>query len=97
MKKIVLLLIKIYQKTISPDHGIIPFTVNGIFSFWPKKGSIPSNSGLAINRVCRFYPTCSEYTRQSIEKFGIKKGVALSVKRILRCHPFTAGGYDPVE
>ncbi len=86
IKKIVLLLIKIYQKTISPDHG-----------FSQRLTSLGLATPLAINRVCRFYPTCSDYARESIEKFGIKKGVALSVKRILRCHPFTAGGYDPVE
>lgn len=101
IKKIVLLLIKIYQKTVSPDHGSIPFTVSGIFSFWLKNGSakftLSGVEGLAINRVCRFYPTCSDYARESIEKFGLKKGGALSVKRILRCHQFTAGGYDPVE
>lgn len=46
--------------------------------------------------VCRFYPTCSEYTKQAIIKYGIIKGVWLGMKRILRCHPFNEGGYDPV-
>ncbi len=45
---------------------------------------------------CRFYPTCSEYTKQAIQKYGIFKGVWLGVKRICRCHPFSDGGYDPV-
>ena len=67
MKKIILFLIKIYQK---------------ISSHTPPR--------------CRFYPTCSEYTKQSIEKYGVLKGGWLGVKRICRCHPLNEGGYDPV-
>lgn len=47
-------------------------------------------------RSCRFYPTCSEYTRQAIIKYGFFKGCFLGIKRIIRCHPFNPGGYDPV-
>ncbi len=68
MKKIALLLIKIYQ--------------------WFSKHT-PAH--------CRFYPTCSEYTRQAIEKYGFLKGGWLGVKRICRCHPANEGGYDPVR
>ena len=45
---------------------------------------------------CRFYPTCSEYTKQAIIKYGIIKGGWLGAKRICKCHPLNDGGYDPV-
>ncbi len=45
---------------------------------------------------CRFTPTCSQYAIEAFEKYGVLKGLYLSVKRILRCNPFCKGGYDPV-
>jgi putative membrane protein insertion efficiency factor len=45
---------------------------------------------------CRFYPTCSEYTLQAIEKYGFY-GLWLGFKRIVKCHPFHPGGYDPLK
>ena len=68
MKRILVFLIMLYQKVISP-----------LF--------LPS---------CRFYPTCSQYAKEAIEKHGVFKGLSLAVRRLLKCHPFHAGGYDPV-
>jgi putative membrane protein insertion efficiency factor len=69
MKQIMILLIRGYQKFISP---LLP-------------------------RTCRFYPTCSAYFIQALEKYGFFKGSYLGIRRILRCHPFNPGGYDPLK
>ena len=45
---------------------------------------------------CKYYPTCSQYGYEAIERFGVIKGSALALWRILRCNPFSKGGYDPV-
>lgn len=45
---------------------------------------------------CRFVPSCSEYAYQAIEKYGLWRGTRLGAQRLLRCHPFHPGGYDPV-
>lgn len=76
MKKIMLKLIKIYQKTFSKDTGWLAFFYS--------------------ERTCRFYPTCSQYTYEAIEKFGVVKGSFLGLKRIVRCHPWNPGGIDKV-
>ena len=68
LKRLALIVIRFYQRFISPLLG--------------------SN--------CRFYPTCSQYALEAIEKYGFFKGSWLALKRILRCHPFHPGGYDPV-
>jgi hypothetical protein len=50
----------------------------------------------ALPPSCRFTPTCSEYTYQAIDKYGVIKGSWMGMKRIARCNPFHPGGYDPV-
>jgi putative membrane protein insertion efficiency factor len=45
---------------------------------------------------CRFYPSCSEYAREAVEKHGLLKGCVLAFTRLVRCHPWNAGGIDPV-
>ena len=49
------------------------------------------------NIKCKYYPTCSEYTKQAIKKYGVLKGVLLGTIRILKCNPFSKGGYDPLK
>lgn len=68
-RRILILLIKIYQNGISP----------------------------LLSPRCRFFPTCSQYALEAIEKKGTVKGCLLSIKRLLKCHPFHPGGYDPVK
>jgi putative membrane protein insertion efficiency factor len=46
---------------------------------------------------CRFYPTCSQYAKESLMKHGFLKGAYYSLRRLLKCHPFHPGGYDPVK
>jgi putative membrane protein insertion efficiency factor len=46
---------------------------------------------------CRFYPTCSQYALDALSKYGAIKGTILSIKRILKCHPFHPGGHDPLK
>ncbi|MBU1037135.1 membrane protein insertion efficiency factor YidD [Patescibacteria group bacterium] len=77
LKKAILKLILIYQKTLSPDTG------------W-----------LAIKHphgFCRYYPTCSSYSYQAIKRHGLVKGFLKSLIRILKCNPFSKGGYDPLK
>lgn len=61
----------------------------------PIRRTIAHNLHLTVGE-CRFTPTCSEYMYQAVEKYGVVKGIALGIKRILRCNPTNIGGYDPV-
>jgi putative membrane protein insertion efficiency factor len=76
-RKTVLKIIKLYQHTLSFDHGF--------FSF------------LFPHGFCRFKPTCSEYGYEAIAKYGILKGGLKALWRILRCNPFSKGGFDPLK
>lgn len=49
-----------------------------------------------LGRNCRFYPSCSDYAAEALERHGAVKGSVLAVGRVLRCHPWHSGGYDPV-
>lgn len=51
----------------------------------------------ALPRRCRYEPTCSAYAIEAVERFGVLRGVVLAAWRLLRCNPFSDGGYDPVE
>jgi putative membrane protein insertion efficiency factor len=78
MKKLVLKLIKIYQKSWffrSPALKIL----------------------FLSDSACRFSPTCSQYTYEAISKYGIIQGGFMGLRRILRCHPWSKGGYDPLK
>lgn len=70
----VLFLIKLYQRTISPDHGLF--------------------KARFTHGYCRFYPTCSEYSYQTIKKHGLIRGLCKTSWRILRCNPWSKGGID---
>lgn len=54
-------------------------------------------SPLKRKRSCRFYPTCSQYAIDALNRYGVLKGSCLALRRILKCHPFHPGGFDPVK
>ena len=51
----------------------------------------------ALPSACRFHPTCSEYMREAVERYGAARGVWMGLRRVVRCHPFHSGGFDPVR
>lgn len=71
MKRIIIFLLKKYQKNISP---------------------IIKKAGFN----CKYYPSCSEYMKQAVEKYGVIAGIFKGIKRLLKCNPFSKGGYDPL-
>jgi putative membrane protein insertion efficiency factor len=76
MKRIAILIIDIYQKTVSLEHGLL--------------------GKIVPYRVCRFYPSCSQYAKEAISRFGVLRGARMSAARLARCHPWHLGGIDPV-
>lgn len=64
--------------------------LTGMIRFYQKHIS------LSLPRTCKYYPTCSQYAVEAIKKHGPIKGLGLSAWRLLRCNPFSRGGYDPV-
>ena len=65
-----------------------------LINFYQKKIS-PALQSKDIH--CKFYPTCSEYTKQAISKYGALKGTWIGIRRIFKCNPFSKGGYDPLK
>jgi len=49
------------------------------------------------DKMCRFFPTCSDYTYQAVEKYGVGKGLLIGLRRIIRCHPWSEGGVDKLN
>ena len=66
-------------------------TVLGLIRLYKK------NISPFLPRACRFYPSCADYAYEAIAAYGLPKGLALGLWRILRCNPFCRGGYDPVR
>ncbi|OGF33443.1 membrane protein insertion efficiency factor YidD [Candidatus Falkowbacteria bacterium RIFOXYD2_FULL_35_9] len=76
-RNVVLKMIRFYQKTLSPDHGLLKY-------------KHPFG-------CCKYFPTCSEYGYQAIEKYGLIKGGLKAGWRIIRCNPWSKGGIDKVD
>lgn len=77
LKKTILLMIKLYQRYLSFDTGILKWL-------------------FVVPKTCKFNPRCSEYTYQAIKHYGTITGIKLGVSRIIRCHPWSKGGNDPI-
>ena len=75
-RKTVCFLVRVYQKTLSPDHGPLRY--------------------MHPHGYCKFYPSCSEYGYQSIQKHGVLKGGWYAIRRVVRCVPWNKGGMDPI-
>lgn len=74
---------KVFDKTIKIYQKTLSPDSGWLKGFFPKG-------------VCRYYPTCSEYSRQSVCEHGLIRGGLYSIKRVLKCNPLSKGGYDPI-
>ena len=83
-----------WEKNIGKEYLKMKKIIVKIIEFYQKNISLWFSSK---NINCKFYPTCSEYTKQAINKYGSIKGIFLGIYRILRCNPFSKGGYDPLK
>lgn len=78
MRKITTSILRTYQRTLSPDTGIL------------------KNAGVIRRNTCVFYPTCSQYTIEAVEKYGTILGLGKGIIRIIRCHPWQKNRIDPL-
>lgn len=79
--------------TLTPRHLVATLIRGYQLSLSPDHGF---GRALAPAAGCRFYPSCSEYTRQAVLRWGAARGVMLGLRRLLRCHPWAQGGVDPI-
>lgn len=86
LKKIIINIINIYQLVLSPQTGFFRFI------YKTPIGSLNPTSC----QGCRFWPTCSEYTKQAVKKYPLRYALRLSTERLMRCHAFNDGGIDPL-
>lgn len=80
MKTIILKAIEFYRKYLSFDTGVVRFLIAPLVPI--------------AGRVCRHFPTCSQYTQQMVEKYGVSKGLWMGFVRLSKCHPWGTGDYN---
>ena len=85
--------IKENYRLIEDNNGMKAIFIKMILFYQKRLSPLISSTGIK----CKYYPSCSEYTKQAIEKYGSIRGVCLGIIRILKCNPFSKGGYDPLK